>query len=71
MEDDKWNSDDGYYTTGNSLGIVQMVFLQQNNLAEDALGRITLGPLECVETSKRKFLLIARKLVKNLLFAIG
>lgn len=54
VEDDKWNSDDGYYTTGNSLGIVQMVFLQQNNLAEDALGRITLGPLECVETSKCK-----------------
>lgn len=29
-----------------------MVFLQQENLQSDALGRITLGPLECVETSK-------------------
>lgn len=28
-----------------------MVFLQQQDLKEDALGRITLGPLECVETS--------------------
>lgn len=51
IEDDKWNSDEGYYTTGNSLGITQMVFLQQHDLKEDALGRITLGPLECVETS--------------------
>lgn len=50
-EDDKWNSDDGFYTTGNSLGITEMVFLQQPDLPEDALGRITLGPLECVETS--------------------
>lgn len=28
-----------------------MYFLQQNDLEEDAQGRITLGPLECVETS--------------------
>lgn len=51
-EDDKWNSDDGYYTTGKSLGITEMFFLQQQDSPEDALGRITLGPLECVETSK-------------------
>lgn len=30
-----------------------MYFLQQPGLPEDALGRITLGPLECVETSMR------------------
>lgn len=29
-----------------------MFFLQQPDLPLDALGRITLGPLECVETSK-------------------
>lgn len=29
-----------------------MVFLQQQGLPTDAQGRITLGPLECVETSK-------------------
>lgn len=29
-----------------------MVFIQQPGLADDAQGRITLGPLECVETSK-------------------
>lgn len=50
-EDDKWNTDDGYYTSVNSLGITEMFFLQQQNLPEDAMGRITLGPLECVETS--------------------
>lgn len=29
-----------------------MVFLQQKDLDEKAQGRLTLGPLECVETSK-------------------
>lgn len=48
----KWLSDEGYYISANSLGITQMVFLQQKDLEENALGRITLGPLECVETSK-------------------
>lgn len=28
-----------------------MFFLQHYDLPEEALGRITLGPLECVETS--------------------
>ena len=51
VEDDKWNSDEGYYTSVKSLGITEMYFLQQENLERDALGRITLGPLECVETS--------------------
>lgn len=48
----KWLSDEGYYISPESLGITKMVFLQQKDLVEDALGRITLGPLECVETSK-------------------
>lgn len=47
----KWLSDEGYYETPDSLGITKMVFLQQKDLEEDARGRITLGPLECVETS--------------------
>ncbi|KAK0086828.1 hypothetical protein PV326_005433, partial [Microctonus aethiopoides] len=46
----KWLSDEGYYESPNSLGITGMVFLQQKELEEDAQGRITLGPLECVET---------------------
>lgn len=51
VSESKWLSDEGYYISPNSLGITQMVFLQQKDLEEDALGRITLGPLECVETS--------------------
>lgn len=53
--DAKWHSDEGYYQTSKygGLGITKMVFLQQENLQSDALGRITLGPLECVETSKK------------------
>jgi hypothetical protein len=52
ISEGKWNSDEGYYISPTSLGITQMVFLQQKDLEEDALGRVTLGPLECVETSK-------------------
>ncbi|KAK4876618.1 hypothetical protein RN001_009124 [Aquatica leii] len=54
-QDDKWNSDDGYYTRASSLGITEMIFLQQPDLPEDALGRITLGPLECVETNTQRY----------------
>lgn len=51
--DAKWHSDEGHYLTSKygGLGITKMVFLQQEHLELDALGRITLGPLECVETS--------------------
>ncbi|KAL0270939.1 UNVERIFIED_CONTAM: hypothetical protein PYX00_008205 [Menopon gallinae] len=51
----KWHSDEGYFMTPKSLGITEMVFLQQKDLASDALGRITLGPLECVETNTQKY----------------
>ncbi|ENN70546.1 hypothetical protein YQE_12721, partial [Dendroctonus ponderosae] len=55
VSDDKWDTDDGYYTTGDSLGITEMYFLQQPDLPQNALGRITLGPLECVETNTQRF----------------
>ncbi|XP_011501704.1 PREDICTED: uncharacterized protein LOC105365286 [Ceratosolen solmsi marchali] len=51
----KWLSDEGYYETPESLGITEMVFLQQRDLEEDAQGRMTLGPLECVETNTQKY----------------
>lgn len=47
----KWLADEGYYTDPRSLGITGMHFLQQKDLDGEAQGRITLGPLECVETS--------------------
>lgn len=50
--DSKWLSDEGSYQDSQSLGITSMYFLQQKHLDEEAQGRITLGPLECVETSK-------------------
>lgn len=49
--DSKWLSDEGSYKDSQSLGITSMYFLQQKHLDEEAQGRITLGPLECVETS--------------------
>ncbi|XP_063977101.1 axotactin isoform X2 [Diachasmimorpha longicaudata] len=51
----KWLSDEGHYESPDSLGITGMVFLQQKDLEEDATGRITLGPLECVETNTQKY----------------
>lgn len=63
----KWLSDEGYYETPDSLGITGMVFLQQRDLEEDARGRITLGPLECVETSMRKYAFYLIKNIKILL----
>lgn len=48
----KWLSDEGILVNPRSLGITEMFFLQQKDLTEEAQGRITLGPLECVETSK-------------------
>ena len=55
ISEGKWHSDEGYFNTPGSLGITEMVFLQQRELDNDAQGRITLGPLECVETSKEFF----------------
>lgn len=49
--DNKWSSDEGSFTEPHSLGITNMYFLQQKNLDDESQGRITLGPLECVETS--------------------
>lgn len=48
----KWLSDEGHFKTPASLGITEMYFIQQKDLAEKSVARITLGPLECVETSK-------------------
>lgn len=50
--ENKWYSDEGVYRDSQHLGITSMYFLQQKNLVEEARGRITLGPLKCVETSK-------------------
>lgn len=51
VSEEKWLSDEGFFITPTSLGIIKMVFLQQKDLDKNALGRITLGPLECVEAS--------------------
>lgn len=55
VKENKWNSDEGYYQEPHSLGITNMYFLQQKDLDDEAQGRITLGPLECVETSELGF----------------
>ncbi|XP_055621269.1 axotactin isoform X3 [Toxorhynchites rutilus septentrionalis] len=52
----RWLSDEGYFKEAPNLGITQMYFLQQRGLLDDeSQGRITLGPLECVETNTQKY----------------
>lgn len=46
-------SDSGVLTKPEELGITQIFALQQADLAPQAEGRIILGPLECVEASKK------------------
>ncbi|XP_055915475.1 axotactin isoform X2 [Eupeodes corollae] len=55
VKENKWHSDEGYYNEPHSLGITNMFFRQQKDLDEEAQGRITLGPLECVETNTQKY----------------
>ncbi|XP_030373394.1 uncharacterized protein LOC115623264 [Scaptodrosophila lebanonensis] len=55
VKENKWNSDEGFYREPHSLGITNMYFLQQKDLDDEAQGRITLGPLECVETNTQKY----------------
>lgn len=53
--EDKWHSDEGTFVEPTSLGITDMIFLQQKDLPEHAQGRITLGSLECVETNTQRY----------------
>ncbi|XP_059474027.1 axotactin isoform X2 [Neocloeon triangulifer] len=53
--DAKWLSDEGVFTSPKSLGVTEMFFMQQANLDADGQGRITLGPLECVEANTQKY----------------
>uniref|UniRef100_A0A1I8N1M4 Laminin G domain protein n=1 Tax=Musca domestica TaxID=7370 RepID=A0A1I8N1M4_MUSDO len=55
VKENKWYSDEGYYREPHSLGITHMYFLQQKDLDDEAQGRITLGPLECVETNTQRY----------------
>lgn len=48
----KWLSDESTYKSTKNLGITEMFFMQQSTLDTDSQGRITLGPLECVEASE-------------------
>lgn len=48
----EWSSDEGEFKDPQALGITTMYFKQQKNLEDDSKGRITLGPLKCIETSK-------------------
>ncbi|XP_013140264.1 PREDICTED: contactin-associated protein like 5-3 isoform X2 [Papilio polytes] len=53
--ENKWHADEGILLDPKSLGITEMFFLQQKDLTEEAQGRITLGPLECVETNTQRY----------------
>lgn len=52
VADPRWRVDEGEYTNPNHLGITRIYILQPEDLEPTAEGRLTLGPLECVETGK-------------------
>ena len=51
-DEPRWLSDEGELTRPHELGVMQIYALQQDQLSAQAEGRISLGPLECVEASK-------------------
>ncbi|XP_046452961.1 uncharacterized protein LOC124200702 isoform X3 [Daphnia pulex] len=54
-DEPRWLSDEGYLTQPEDLGITQIFALQQRRLVPQAEGRITLGPLECVEANTQQY----------------
>ncbi|KAK4045709.1 hypothetical protein OUZ56_033583 [Daphnia magna] len=54
-DEPRWLSDEGYLTHPEDLGITQIFALQQRKLVPQAEGRITLGPLECVEANTQQY----------------
>ena len=52
-DEPRWLADEGFLTQPEELGITQIFALQQRHLIPQGEGRITLGPLECVEASKK------------------
>lgn len=57
IADARWRVDEGKYTNPIHLGITRIYILQPEDLESSAEGRLTLGPLECLETGKIDFLL--------------
>lgn len=53
--EEKWLTDEGYFTTPERLGITEMTFAVPKNLPPDAASWITLGPLECVEANTQRY----------------
>ncbi|XP_059351285.1 axotactin-like isoform X3 [Daphnia carinata] len=54
-DEPRWLSDEGYLTQPEDLGITQIFALQQRKLVPQSEGRITLGPLECVEANTQQY----------------
>ncbi|XP_042909251.1 axotactin isoform X2 [Parasteatoda tepidariorum] len=57
IADARWRVDDGDYTSPTHLGITKIYILQPDNLDASAEGRLTLGPLECVETDTQEYVI--------------
>lgn len=54
-EDQRWRADEAELHDPEHLGITEMFFLQPENLPNDAEGRITLGPLKCLEMDTQQY----------------
>ncbi|GFR22715.1 protocadherin-like wing polarity protein stan [Trichonephila clavata] len=57
IADARWRVDEGEYTNPSHLGITRIYILQPEDLEASAEGRLTLGPLECVETDTQEYVI--------------
>ncbi|KAG8179803.1 hypothetical protein JTE90_025970, partial [Oedothorax gibbosus] len=57
IADARWRVDEGKYTNSIHLGITRIYILQPEDLDSSAEGRLTLGPLECVETDTQEYVI--------------
>ncbi|GIY29013.1 contactin-associated protein like 5-1 [Caerostris darwini] len=57
IADARWRVDEGQYKNPIHLGITRIYILQPDDLEASAEGRLTLGPLECLETDTQEYVI--------------
>ncbi|XP_076329886.1 axotactin isoform X3 [Tachypleus tridentatus] len=55
--DERWRYDEGTFTKSKDLGITRLYVLQPHDMPSDSEARLTLGPVECVETNTQEYVI--------------
>ncbi|GAB6026571.1 hypothetical protein CHUAL_012986 [Chamberlinius hualienensis] len=55
--DDRWRIDEAELHDPKHLGITEMFFMQPNDMTQTTEGRITLGPLKCLEMDTQQYVI--------------